>query len=201
MIHPDIELKFISEEMGMGVFAKKLIPKGTITWVPDSFDIKITDERLKSMRPEEQDVVYKYGYRESTGAIVIGWDLAKYVNHSFHPSCISTPYDFEVALRDIHPGEELTDDYGTLNVLREFQCLPEKGANRHVVRPDDLARHHAEWDLLIKDAMSFLDKNPQPLAKYLPAASYTQALEAAKGKRPLQSILTCLYHPTKGANK
>ena len=32
MIHPDTELRFISPEIGFGVFATKLIPQGTITW-------------------------------------------------------------------------------------------------------------------------------------------------------------------------
>jgi len=35
MIHPDTEVRFINDEIGYGVVAKKLIPKGTITWVQD----------------------------------------------------------------------------------------------------------------------------------------------------------------------
>ena len=33
MIHPDTELRFISDEVGYGVFATALIGRGTITWV------------------------------------------------------------------------------------------------------------------------------------------------------------------------
>ena len=31
------------------------------------------------------------------------------VNHSFKSTCMSTAYDFEIAIRDIYPGEQLTD--------------------------------------------------------------------------------------------
>lgn len=193
MIHPDTELRFISPEMGYGVFATKKIPKGTITWVPDDFDIKISDDELAAMRPEHQDTVYKYGYRENTGAIVIGWDFSKYVNHSFRPNCMSTPYEFEVAIKDIHPGDELTDDYGTLNVIREFKCFPEPGIERQSVRPDDLKRHHAEWDVHLQSAFAELHKQEQPMAKFVSAEAWERALLTSKGHLPFQSILTCLY--------
>ena len=38
MIHTDTELRFVSPEMGFGVFATKLIPRGTLTWVRDDLD-------------------------------------------------------------------------------------------------------------------------------------------------------------------
>lgn len=34
MIHPAMELKHISEEIGYGVVATAFIPAGTITWAP-----------------------------------------------------------------------------------------------------------------------------------------------------------------------
>ena len=42
MIHPDTELQYINNEIGYGVVAKKLIPKGTITWVLDKLDREFT---------------------------------------------------------------------------------------------------------------------------------------------------------------
>jgi uncharacterized protein len=49
MLHPHTELRFISETMGSGVFAARLIPKGTITWVRDDFDQAFTVEQVERM--------------------------------------------------------------------------------------------------------------------------------------------------------
>jgi hypothetical protein len=38
MIHPDSELRFVSPSIGYGLFATRLIPRGTFTWVRDDLD-------------------------------------------------------------------------------------------------------------------------------------------------------------------
>ncbi|HEX4137823.1 MAG TPA: hypothetical protein VHY84_24650 [Bryobacteraceae bacterium] len=38
MMHPDAELRFIRDNMGYGLFARKRIPRGTITWTRDELD-------------------------------------------------------------------------------------------------------------------------------------------------------------------
>ena len=38
MIHPDTELRLVNQHIGLGVFATRAIPKGTITWVRDRLD-------------------------------------------------------------------------------------------------------------------------------------------------------------------
>lgn len=35
------------------------------------------------------------------------------VNHSCEAPCLGSGYEFEIAVRALLPGEELTDDYGT----------------------------------------------------------------------------------------
>jgi len=59
-----------------------------------------------------KEILLKYCYRNNKGHFVLCWDISRYVNHSFKSSCVSTAYDFEIAVRDIYPGEELKDDYG-----------------------------------------------------------------------------------------
>jgi magnesium transporter len=49
MIHPDTEIQFISEEIGYGVVAKKLIPRGTITWVLDALDRIWTPKEIQAV--------------------------------------------------------------------------------------------------------------------------------------------------------
>jgi len=48
MMHPDTEIRFISKEIGYGVVAKKIIPKGTITWVQDELDQIYTPKQIIS---------------------------------------------------------------------------------------------------------------------------------------------------------
>lgn len=49
MIHPDTEIKFIDKEIGPGLVAKKLIPKGTITWAMDEFDKSFSLEKSQNI--------------------------------------------------------------------------------------------------------------------------------------------------------
>ena len=137
MMHPHTEVRFINKEMGYGVVATKFIPRGTITWVQDELDRVFTAQEVDKMRPVTRELVDKYSFRNNKGHFVLCWDLSKYVNHSFRSNCISTVYDFELAVRDIHPGEQLTDDYGYLNVSEPFKAQDE-GTERDTVYPDDL---------------------------------------------------------------
>ena len=89
-MHPDTEVRFISKEMGYGVVAIKMIPKGTITWVQDELDRVILPEDAEKMHPEIRKQIEKYCFRNSNGELILCWDLAKYVNHSFRANCLST---------------------------------------------------------------------------------------------------------------
>ena len=110
MIHPHTELQFISEQIGYGVVATKRIPKGTITWALDKLDRIFSQEQVRSMDPLYQKVLDTYSYRNPQGNYILCWDNARFINHSSNSNCITTAYEFEIAIRDIHPGEQLTDD-------------------------------------------------------------------------------------------
>ena len=195
MIHPDTELQFISEFIGYGVVAKKLIPKGTITWVQDDLDQVYSSEKERSISLQMRDQLQKYSFTNASGEKVLCWDHAKYVNHSFRPSCMSTAYDFEIAIRDIHPGEQLTDDYGYLNVEAPFQAEEEQGAERKIVYPDDLLRYHDVWDQAVRQNLDEILKVDQPLQSYIPDKTWSEFVQVLEGKQPLKSILTCYFDP------
>ncbi len=144
MIHPDTELRFISPEIGLGVVATKLIPKGTIAWIFDSLDQIISPPCFERMDPLQRVFLDKYCYRDHHGNYALCGDHARFVNYSFRSSCMSTAYDCELAVRDSFLGEELTDDYGYLNPSEPFYCVPEPGCARTQVLPDDLLNYHAE---------------------------------------------------------
>lgn len=192
MIHPDTEVRFISDEIGYGIVATKLIPEGTITWVQDELDQVYTPAQVAEMSPSTQEMIDKFTFRNNQGNFVLCWDTAKYVNHSFNSNCISTAYDFEIAIRDIQPGEELTDDYGYLNVTQAFKAKNE-GVPRTIVYPDDLVNFHEEWDAKLERSFLRLNKVAQPLEMLLPNKIKAVVKQILKGEKELDSILNLYY--------
>jgi len=194
MIHPSTELRFISPEIGFGVVATEFIPKGTITWVLDSLDRSFTMEQIEAMHPMLQHHIHTYTYRDFKGNHVLCWDHNRYVNHSFRSNCLSTAYDFEIAIRDILPGEQLTDDYGYLNVLEPFEAVDE-GTERKVVYPDDLLKFHQEWDAELLAVFPFILDQNQPLKTMLPQGLWEKIQSIALGEEKMNSILENYYRP------
>jgi len=193
MIHPNTELKMISPEMGIGVFATHFIPKGTITWAQDELDIVLSPQAIKSLSIEYQSTIEKYAFRNREGESVLRWDNSRFVDHSFNSNCLTTPYNFEIAIRDIQIGEELTDDYGYLNISEPFEAFNEE-SERKVVYPDDLLRYHPLWDAQIAEAMQQINEVPQALYGLIPQ-EYKRKIESIlTGVVELDSILTCYYH-------
>jgi hypothetical protein len=163
MIHPHTELRFINDKIGYGVVATQLIPSGTITWVRDEFDQAFSVRHIASMAPIYRELAAKYCFVNAQGDYLLCWDLARYVNHSCDPSCRSAGYDFELAVRDIHPGEELTDDYGSLNLEYDFVCCCASPLCREKIRPDDLLRHAETWDRIVAEPFRRIPAVSQPL--------------------------------------
>jgi hypothetical protein len=163
MIHPKTEIKFINDMVGYGVFASELIPEGTITYVKDSLEIIITQDSFAKYEPEMQAVIEKYSYMDQNGERIVSWDFAKYVNHCCNCNTMSTGYGFEMAIRDIHPGEQITDEYGIFNLDEDFPLLCDEKGCRKRVTPEDFDTFYGVWDERIKKAMDKFSKVPQPL--------------------------------------
>lgn len=192
MIHPDTEVRFISKEKGYGVVATKLIPKGTITWVQDDLDQVFSPEKAAGLNPTIKRYLDIYCFTNKNGEMVLCWDNGKFVNHSFKPSCFSTPYDFEIAIRDIYPGEELTDDYGYLNVEKPFDVIDE-GTDRKTVYPDDILTFHEEWDALIRENSPQVLKVEQTMLDLIPKSTWNEFVNAVHHPEQMKSILECHY--------
>ncbi len=192
MIHPNTELRFISNEIGYGVVATKLIPAGTITWVMDKLDREFSPETFQSIEPIYQNILDTYTFRNNKGNLVLCWDNGRYVNHSFNSNCLSTAYDFELAIRDIQPGEQLTDDYGYLNILYPFRGVDE-GTRRKVVYPNDILKYYKVWDNKIKKVFNKITVLEQPLKQVLNHETWITIEDVIAGKKQLESILTTYY--------
>lgn len=177
MLHPKTELRFISPEVGYGVFATTLLPKGTITYIKDSLELEVSPTAYLLHPPAMQEVIEKYSYTDERGYRIISWDFAKYINHCCNCNSMSTGYGFEIALRDIQAGEEITDEYGIFNLTETMELICNKGVCRKVLRPEDFDILYPEWDRKLQDAFQFFQQVEQPLIGFLdePTAAALQA--------------------------
>ncbi len=114
MIHPDTRLVTIDGVVGSGVIATRRIPRGTITWVLDDLDLTFNGAQMNALPASYDDLIDRWTFHDGRGWRVLCWDLGRYMNHSCEPNCGGSEFWFEVALRDIEVGEQLTNDYATL---------------------------------------------------------------------------------------
>lgn len=188
MVHPDTELRLVNDVIGHGVFATRFIPKGTIVWVRDDLDQQFTPAEVNAMAPVYQQILEKYSFVDARGMIILCWDHSRFFNHSCEANCMSAGYDFEIAVRDIQAGEELTDDYGTLNIRENFHCCCSKPECRKQVGPGDFARFAATWDAKVREAFFHIPSVAQPLWHLVKEQQDVQ--HALSNPAMLRSILT-----------
>lgn len=184
MIHPDSELLFVSPQIGIGVFATKFIPRGTVTWVFDALDQVIPADRAARLPARLEKQLDIYSYRNGRGDRILCWDHARFVNHSCLPTSLAPGLDLEIAVRDIQPGEQITDDYGSLNIDEPFACDCGLSQCRGIVRPDDFERHADIWDDWVSAAFPQIGKVKQPLWDLVKEQSLIEDVLAGKSRVP-----------------
>lgn len=193
MLHPKTELRFVSSEIGYGIFATEFIPQGTIMWVKDELDRIILKDDLAKLTPPNLENLLKYTYRNHEGNYIFCWDLTRYVNHSFEPNSMLTPLGFEIAITDIQIGDEITNDYGTLNIIEPFQCAKGPKDGREFVCPDDLSRFHQTWDKQVREAFQHISQVEQPLQRFLTPLQVDEISLITRGEATIPSVLNNLY--------
>ncbi len=123
-----------SDIHGRGVYATTFIPEGekVIEYVGELID-KDESERRATAQQEKSErfgeaAVYIFNINRSYDLDGnVPWNTARLINHSCDPNCeaiIDGKRIFIHAMRDIHPGEELTFDYGfDIDCFEEHPCL------------------------------------------------------------------------------
>jgi len=167
MLHPNSELKFVSDHKGHGVFATAPIPIGTIVYIKDDLEITLSSSDALMKNEKYRSIIDTYTYRDENGQYILSWDLAKYVNHCCFPNTISTGYGFEIAIKDIAPGDEITDEYGLFNPEKQFAVNCGKPNCRRWVKPNDIDRNYHQWDDQIKQALAHYRQVSQPLEDFM----------------------------------
>ena len=123
MIHPATEVRPVREPIGVGVFATTNIPRGTVVWILDRFDRVVRPEELRAWPAVTRMIAERFGYVDPHGSWVVCWDHGRLMNHSCDPATVSVGDGLEIARRDIGAGDEVTCDYGTLNLTGRLRCL------------------------------------------------------------------------------
>ena len=167
MMHPHTELRDAGREMGLGVFATRRIPRGTIVWCRDALDHCLPLERVREMPLAYRKLLDRYGFLDEHGDRILCWDFGRFVNHSCDPNVLPTPWRAEIAVRTIHAGEQITNDYATLNLERAFRCGCRAAGCRGVIRPNDFESLVATWDERLGSALPALVQVEQPLMRWI----------------------------------
>jgi hypothetical protein len=188
LLHPHTELRFINPTIGYGVFATQLIPAGTITWARDELDQVFTSAQVSERPLFIREVLDRYCFYDGEGNWILCWDLARFVNHCCDANCLSAGFDFELAVRDIQPGEELTDDYGTLNLIEPFECQCGAAGCRGVLQPEDPERLVDGWDARVRAVFSRLNEVEQPLLPWV------RELDAVRDALSTGAVPSCRCH-------
>jgi len=170
MMHPATELRFINPDVGYGVFAVEPIPCGTVVWVLCRLDMVFSPGEVAALPECYLPIMDKYAYTDADGNQILCWDNGRYLNHSCDPAMLGVGRGFEIAVRDIAPGEEITCEYGGLNLATEMACCCGATSCRSVIGGEDVLRLWPELDRRIAQTLGHARQVPQPL---LPFASDT----------------------------
>lgn len=195
MIHPKTELRFIDDHVGYGVFATDDIPEGTIVYVKDSLELLVTPTDYLLHSEEVKEVIEKYSYIDQNGNRIISWDFAKYVNHCCNCNTISTGYGFEIAIRNIQKGEQITDEYGIFNLTYPMEVSCGSANCRKVIKPDDFDTYYKEWDNKIRKSIVRLFEVEQPLMSFVEKESREELDSFFQNPNSYKSVYALKFKP------
>jgi len=196
VIHPATELRKVDDEVGYGVFATQPIPRGTIVSAVDDLDIVLSPSAVLALPEPLQAVMDCYAYLDPHGDYVLHWDFTRFINHSCDPTSRSIGATFDIAVRDIVPGEQLTCEYALLNLTEplSFTCHCGTAKCRGRVGPSDVESFWKEWDREVNQAFASAPHVAQPL---LPVAqlrpSYRVLVDAIRSGTTV-ALPSCRQH-------
>ena len=105
---------------GIGLFADQDIKKNAPVYTTnESLNLRLSEKEFSRLPEDEKSTIRHYGYFDNNNNT---WNLCfdniRFCNHSVEGN-IALREGKVVALRDIKNGEELTQNYGDFELLRE----------------------------------------------------------------------------------
>ena len=199
MIHPHTAVRFVSPEIGVGVFAVRAIPRGTIVVVRDQHDICLSREEFEAMPGPVREAMETYMYHDRCGKLVLSWDHARYMNHNCRSNTMMTGYGLELTVRDIAPGEEVTTEYGLLNIQEPYEIHCGCEGCRERLRLDDIDVYGDAWDHAIRESLLLASSVDQPLLPLLDAADRERLDGFLRGEAEYCSVRDLKWRACAGA--
>lgn len=107
-----------SQIHGSGLIARELIPLGTVVWrFQPGFDVLLPATLLEALPTAVREQVQYWSFHHTkTDVYVMSSDDDRFTNHADEPNT-RVDDDCTIAVRDIHPGEEITNNYNELAEL------------------------------------------------------------------------------------
>lgn len=161
MIHPHTEIRLMSDQFCYGAFATEFIPKGAITFVKDRLDFSISPVDFSDYCEDMQKLIVNNSFIDEQGNRIINVDFPEAIRASADFNTMDTGYGFEIAIEDIHVGEQLTKEYADVKTSNFF--TDNYGKSKSV----RLERHSEKWYKKLKPALVRYGHLVQPLAVLL----------------------------------
>lgn len=124
---------------GKGIICRQFVKEGSIVYSLDkdlakvSVDMEDLEEYLSKF-PDKTDIL-NHGYCSEGKFIDLQYSDARFTNHSFNPPLkYNMNIECSVAVRDIQPGEELTENYSDYDIPDVYNTFMEKYANGNFVK-------------------------------------------------------------------
>ena len=106
---------------------------------------------------------------------------------------MSTGYGFEIALRDIQAGEQITDEYGIFNLVEGMSLLCSEPGCRGCIRPEDFDDYYSQWDDPILATLPYFNTVEQPLYPLVDAPTQASLERFLGGQAPYRSVYALRY--------
>ncbi|MBE2220244.1 MAG: SET domain-containing protein-lysine N-methyltransferase [Anaerolineae bacterium] len=147
MLHPLVEVEDFGVIQGKGLVARGLIRQGEVVSRLEPGEPMYLISEVLAMPQAEQDKLMHYAYQCSATQVVNEQGDERYMNHSCDPNTWWADNDTMIARRDIQPGEELTYDYATTDILVPFEMDCGCGSPHCRGRVTNLDYLDANWQL------------------------------------------------------
>ena len=149
-----------TKDKGFGLYARHHVPKGTIICFESEGYRIIPEEEYNSLSETAKEHVYQ----RVDGTYIAPSDDSKYFNHSCDANVLDSRLGFDIVVRDIQKGEEVTYDYRAF-CFKEMEChCGSENCCGHITyehpAPEKLRRF---WAKKVDAALRQVNKVHQPL--------------------------------------
>lgn len=173
MLHPLITVVDYGVIQGKGLVAQGFIRAGEVVYRTGEETEFVLITEVLSWPEDKKAAFLHHAYQHDENLLAYDHDDSRFMNHSCDPNIWSLCGEEEtmVARRDIHPGEEVTYDYATTEILLPYQLECHCGSANCRGRITNLDYQNPAWQA------QYGDNLPQHTRKAIQAYNESQRRE------------------------